>query len=161
MENWRSDLDMVHRVFSVRFAVLDTRVSGARSGTFFPSGRSPTSEWVVPEVRITRTTRITSDQYPESRPLRHNRTRAVVAEHSLDFTELGSEDLIRLGEDLLHAFSMFSQISWHSVDRGDHIYISSISDILVVSRGGEVPMSLSSEEAAVLAETFRTARPTY
>lgn len=158
---WKTNLDDVLYFFNSSFASSDTPVVilDDNTKTFFPPGRSPMSDRVAPKVRIIRTTHITSDPYPESHLLRHNQTRVVVAEHLLDFTDLSSEDLIRLGEDLLHAFSLFSRIPWHSIDKGDYALISSISDILVVSRDGEVPMSLPSKEAAALAETFRMVRP--
>jgi hypothetical protein len=70
----------------------------------------------------------------------------------VDFTELGSESLTRLGEDLLHAFFILHLNPLRLAMAADRKYISSISD--VISRDGTSPTSISPAEAAVLAETF-------
>ena len=70
---------------------------------------------------------------------------------SVEFPPLGSEDLIRLGEDLLHVHPVFYRARYLPEQR--HGYVSSISN--VVSRGKSPPMDLSSEEVTALAGTFR------
>jgi len=60
---------------------------------------------------------------------------------------------MRLGADLLHAFSTFRLWPLGIAIGEDREHISSISDVL---SGNVAPAtSLSSAEAAVLAETFR------
>jgi len=68
------------------------------------------------------------------------------------FPPLGSEDLIRLGEDLLHVYPIYYKDS-----KPEEETISSISDL--ISRGKTSPTGLSSADATVLAETFRKVTP--
>jgi len=71
--------------------------------------------------------------------------------HLVEFPPLGSKDLIRLGEDLLHVHPIFRKHR-HNAQESD-AYIPSVSNL--ISRGGNSPTGLSSEEATALAETFR------
>ena len=68
------------------------------------------------------------------------------------FPLLGSEDLIRLGDDLLHVLPIY-----HKPYKKDTRLISSISD--VISKGKASPTGLSSADATVLAETFHKVPP--
>jgi len=68
----------------------------------------------------------------------------------VEFPPLGSEDLIRLGEDLLHVYPIYRE--HRGGTRGDE-YVSPVSN--VISRGENTPTDLSSEEAIALTETFR------
>ena len=69
----------------------------------------------------------------------------------VEFPLLGSNDLIRLGEDLLQVYPVYRQ-KWKSYTRGDE-YLSWIST--VISTGKATPTGLSSEEATGLMEVFR------
>jgi len=69
----------------------------------------------------------------------------------VEFPPLGPEDLVRLGEDLLHICPIYNKVRYHSQEDDEHL--SSISN--VISRGMISPMGLSSEEATALAERFR------
>ena len=60
-------------------------------------------------------------------------------------------NLIRLGEDLLHAFPIYHERE-HLTPEEDQQHISSIAN--VISRYKTSPADLSSEEATALAETF-------
>jgi len=70
----------------------------------------------------------------------------------VEFPPLGSVDLIRLGEDLLHAYPIYHK---HRDDiRHDVVYIASVSNL--ISRGeNSAPGTFSSEEATALEATFR------
>jgi len=70
----------------------------------------------------------------------------------VDFPPLGSEDLIRLGEDLLHVYPIFYKDRYYLPKR-DSKTVSSISAVIL--RGKTSPTGLSPEEATALAETFR------
>jgi len=72
----------------------------------------------------------------------------------VEFPPLGSEDLIRLGEDLLHVYPIYCEE--HNT-RQDGKYVSSISEVVV--RGKNSATGLSSEEATALAEMFRKVPP--
>ena len=68
----------------------------------------------------------------------------------VEFPPLSPENLVRLGEDLLQACSIYNQIR-HIPPRDKNR--SSISAL--ISRGKASPTGLSSEGAAALAENFR------
>jgi len=74
-----------------------------------------------------------------------------LTDYLVQFPTLGSEDLVRLGEDLLHVYPI-SYKDW-----SDHLqnetYVSLISN--VISRAKTSPTGLSSEEATALTEIFR------
>ena len=68
----------------------------------------------------------------------------------VEFPSLGSKDLIRLAEDLLHVYPIYREGregSWEGAD------VSSISN--VISRAENYPTDLPSEEATALSEAFR------
>ena len=67
------------------------------------------------------------------------------------FPLLGSEDLIRLGEDFLHVHPIYIKNSYNTGQ--DDEYLLSISNM--ISMGKVSPTGLSSEDATALAETFR------
>ncbi|KAF9649128.1 kinase-like protein [Thelephora ganbajun] len=71
----------------------------------------------------------------------------------IDFISLGTENLIRLGEDFMRALPFVAQDSPRS--RMEERWIKSISE--VVSRAGTSPTSLSPRDVVALAETFRQA----
>ena len=70
----------------------------------------------------------------------------------VDFPPLGSEDLIRLGEDLLHVHPIYYDPQYGVLEQGAKT-LSSISN--VISSGKTSPTGLSSEETTALSETFR------
>jgi len=90
---------------------------------------------------------------PESEsPAQLNSSSAgLLTNRSVEFLPLGPENLIRLGEDLLHTFPIF-QPDERRIPNEDKEHISSISNL--VSRNRISPTDLPSEEAAALAETF-------
>jgi len=67
------------------------------------------------------------------------------------FPSVSPEDLIRLGEDLLHVYPIYYEDPTFSKRDGETI--SSISEVIL--RGKTTPTGLSSEEATALSETFR------
>ena len=67
----------------------------------------------------------------------------------VEFPPLSSENLIRLGEDLLHACPIHTRV--RDTPQSNK-YLSSISAL--ISRGKTSPTGLSSEEATALAEIF-------
>ena len=73
----------------------------------------------------------------------------------VEFPPFGSEDLIKLGEDLLHVCPIYNKVQYHS--RPNEKDIRSISN--VISRGKTSPTGLSSVETTALAETFRKVPP--
>ena len=73
-----------------------------------------------------------------------------LTEDLVEFPPLGPEDLIRLGEDLLHVYPIWCKYDKYL--RKDEC-VSSVS--AVISRGTISPTDLSPAEATVLAETFR------
>ena len=70
----------------------------------------------------------------------------------VEFPPISPENLIRLGEDLLHVHPIYCEV-WGWIYREEGEYVSSISNM--ISRGKTSPTGLSSEEATALAETFR------
>ena len=68
----------------------------------------------------------------------------------VEFPPLGPEDLVRLGEDLLHVYPIWCKYDKYL--RNDEC-VSSVS--AMISRGTISPTDLSPAEATVLAETFR------
>jgi len=68
----------------------------------------------------------------------------------VEFPSLGSEDLIRLVEDLLHVDPIYCEHGEYVVNGAD---VSSVSN--VISRAENYPTDLSSEEATALSEAFR------
>ena len=67
------------------------------------------------------------------------------------FPTLDSEDLIRLGEDLVHVYPMYYLVRYRP--RRDDEYVSSISNM--IPRGEISPTDLSSVEATTLSGMFR------
>jgi len=67
----------------------------------------------------------------------------------VEFPPLSPENLIRLGEDLLHVCSIYNQIRYIPPQDKNRSSISAL-----ISRGKKSPTGLSSEGAAALAEIF-------
>jgi len=68
----------------------------------------------------------------------------------VEFPSLGSGDLIRLVEDLLHVYPIYRECRKSSWDGAG---VSPVSN--VISRAENYPTDLSSEEATALSEAFR------
>ena len=68
----------------------------------------------------------------------------------VEFPPLSPEDLLRLGEDLLHVYPIWCE---HGKYARNNECVSSVS--AVISRGTNPPTGLSTDEATELAETFR------
>jgi len=68
----------------------------------------------------------------------------------VEFPPVGRENLIRLGEDLLHVYPIYHE--YQDATRQDE-HVSSIS--VVISRYKTSPTSFTRKEETILAETFR------
>jgi len=71
----------------------------------------------------------------------------------VEFPLVRRRNLIRLGEDLLHASSIPTAIAYYDVTSTERQYLSSISDL--ISRDRTSPIGLSPAETAALAGRFR------
>ena len=87
----------------------------------------------------------------ESSTQLHSRSGSRLTNELVEFPPVSPENLIRLGEDLLHVYPIYRE---HRNEAWGKEYLSSIST--VISRGTRTsPTNLSSEEATALAEAFR------
>ena len=73
------------------------------------------------------------------------------ADDPVELHSLSHENLIRLGKDLVHAFSVLRRNEWE-FPADTFEFVSSVSDLM--SRG-RVSTGLSSADATALAEMFR------
>ena len=91
--------------------------------------------------------------YPKSEPQTNlnSTSDSSRADDPVEFDSLSHENLIRLGEDLLHVFSSLRQDGWEFPTETSE-FMSSISDLM--PRGG-ASTGLSSADATALAVIFR------